>query len=775
MHVQSQVGRTLGARLGEVCQLVERRPALSRTALARELCGVFELRDGAGRLQVAGCLKALRGLEAHGHLVLPARRRVYGGSRGWRRLAGPVPLPAALPARVELVDGLELVLVATEAEYRRWNELMLREHPLGARPLVGRQLRYLLRATAGYLGAVGFAAAALQLRDRDAWMGWDRAQRQAHLDQVVGLSRLLIRPGVDCANLASKALSLACGVVADDFAGRYGYRPWLLESFVDPQQQQGTCYRAANWLRVGATCGRGRQDQYNQAATACKDIYLYVLEPRFRDYLGVCAPCPYPPLTVGEGLEPTAWAAHEFGGAPLGDQRLEKRLITIVEGKARAPAQSYLDTVQGDRAAVAGYYRFIEAPDDSQIEMAAMLQPHQQRTLQRMHSRATVLCLHDTTDLNYATLAACEGLGVIGKNQTTTETQGLRLHTSMAVTLEEGLPLGIVTAECYAPEGREPEGPDLRQLPLEQKETYRWLHALQTCTALTAALDGTAVIHVMDREADFFELFDGWRQDGRDQLIVRAKHNRQTATGVPLFDTVAQTPVQARLTVDIPRKSPRQKKGHTAAQPARDKRRAELLLRYTATALRPSPRSLSRDRPPVPVWLVHLQEETPPTDGSKTIEWFLLTTLPVDTPAVAEKVFRSYAKRWRIEEWHRILKTCCRAEEPAHRDAECLRRVLAVNMVIAWRILLMTLLGRELPALPPHILFSDDELEVLVRISRYFRRAIPTSLNDYIVATARLGGYLQRKHDSPPGALVLAKGMTDLAGLALGFALAKLE
>lgn len=776
MHEQNQVVRVLDGRLGEVCELVSSRPALGRTELARELCAAFGLRDVRGRPQVSGCLKALRGLERQGQLVLPARNRVYDGVRGWRRLASAVPLPAAVPPQVELVEGLELVLVTAEAEYRLWNELMLREHPLGERPLVGRQLRYLLVSSSGYLGAVGFAAAALQLRDRDRWIGWDRAQRQAHLDYVVCLSRLLIRPGVACANLASKALSLAVGVVADDFAQRYGYRPWLLESFVSAEQQ-GSCYRAANWIRVGATCGRGRQDQHHQATGAVKDIYLYVLEPQFRDYLGLSVPCPYPPLTVDAGLAATAWATHEFGGAPLGDERLGKRLITIAADKAQAPAQSYLDTVHGDRAAVAGYYRLIEGTDNNQIEMAAMLQPHQQRTLQRMHSRATVLCLHDTTDLNYATLAACEGLGVIGSNQTTTQTQGLRLHTSMAVTLEEGLPLGVIAAECYAPELHDPAVParPSHRVPLEEKETYRWRHALRTCTALTAALDGTEVIHVMDREADFFELFDGWREDGRDHLIIRAKHNRQTATGIRLFDAVAQTPVQARLIVDIPRKSPRQKKGKTAAQPARDKRRAELLVRYTATEVRPSSRSLSRNHPPVPAWLVHLQEATPPADGSKTIEWFLLTTLPVDTPEVAEKVFRSYAKRWRIEEWHRILKTTCRAEKPAHRDAEALRRLLAVNMVIAWRIALMTLLGRELPDLPPQFLFSDDEIEVLRRVSKYFRWVAPKSLNDHIITTARLGGYQQRKNDGPPGAEVLAKGLTELAGITLGFLIARRE
>jgi hypothetical protein len=777
MHEQTQVKRALGTRLAEVRQHVEQGWQHGRTAIARHVCQAFGLHDAAGRPQVAGCLKALRGLEQQGQLTLPPRRRPYGGTPQPRRLEAPVPAASGVPPQVEQVQGLQLVRVDSEAHYRLWNELLCREHPRGAGPLVGRQVRYLLASAHGYLGAVGFSAAALQLRARDAWIGWEAAQRQAHLDQVVGLSRLLIRPQVECANLASKALALACAALPDDFAQRYGYRPWLLESFVDAQHELGTCYQAANWIRVGTTCGRGRNAPSQRPTGSSKDIYLYVVDPRLRDYLGLPAPVRYPPLGVEEGLEMEDWAAAELAGAPLGDARLQRRLISIVQRQASAPASPFVDTVRGDRAAVAGYYRFIDAPDDSAIDMEAILQPHRERTLRRMHSQAEVLCLHDTTDLNYATLEACTGLGVIGTNQTRTQTHGLRLHTSFAVTVEEGLPLGVVAAQCYAPSGRDPDlpKPDPRQVPIEEKETYRWITALHTCTGLTAGLEGTRVIHVMDREADFFELFDAWREGGRDALLVRARHNRRTDSGVPLFDLVAHSPVRAELIVHIPRKSPRRKKGSTAAQPARAKRRAVLSVRYSKTCLQPPEEGPNRDKAPVPVCIVHVQEERPPADGSKAIEWFLLTTLAVDTSVAAEHVFHCYTKRWRIEEWHRVLKTSCRAEAPAHRDAEGLRRVLAMNMVIAWRILLLMLLGRELPQLSPQVVFSDVEIEVLDRIARYFGWASPHCLADYMVLTARLGGYLQRKHDGPPGAEVLARGMTDLMALCLGYVLAQLE
>jgi hypothetical protein len=129
-----------------------------------------------------------------------------------------------------------LVKVETSAQVRIWNELMLREHPRGAGPLVGVQLRYLIGSRHGWLGGLGFGASALQLKDRDRWMGWDGATRQKHLHRIIGLSRFLIRPAVHCRNLASRVLGMSLRQLPGDVEARYGYRPWLVESFVDTKR-----------------------------------------------------------------------------------------------------------------------------------------------------------------------------------------------------------------------------------------------------------------------------------------------------------------------------------------------------------------------------------------------------------------------------------------------------------------------------------------------------------------------------------------------------------
>lgn len=772
MTTQNEVKRTLRERFEDVGGWVGELAEKSRTALADEVCVRLGFLDARGRVQRGTCLKALRELEAEGLWRLPAPRRT-AAPRSPRRLPEAVEPPRGVPPSVEQVEGLRLRLVAVEADYRLWNELVVREHPLGGRPLVGRQVRYLVDSEHGCLGALGFAASALRLGDRDRWIGWDDAMRRAHLDRVVCLSRFLVRPAVHCANLASKVLAMAGEALPTDFERLYGYRPWLLETFVEQEAHTGASHRAANWEKVGQTCGRGRQDRGGQGGEPLKDIYVRVLDPGFRGHMGLAEPRPPAPLAPGEGLESESWASNEFGTAELGDLRLTRRLVSIAQAKGATPGASFLETVKGHPAAIAGYYRFLDRPDETPMDMDAILAPHRERTLRRMGALPEVLCVHDSTELNFSTLLACRGLGVIGKNQTATESRGLRLHSSFVVEPRDGLPLGLLGWRCDAPELKpERKGADPRHIPIEEKDTYRWIESLRDCAALDGALTGTHVIHVMDREADFFDLFHHWSLDRQDDLVVRAKHNRKGTEGVKTLDAVARLAPMATLDVDVPRKSARQKKARQAAQPPRPKRRATLTLRWAPTQVGPPAHGLSHELAPVAAWLLHAREENPPGDA-KPLEWFLLTTLPLLTLADAAKVLSYYAKRWRIEDWHRILKTCCRVEEPAHEDAECLKRLLAINMVVAWRLHLMTLLGREAPGLPAGTIFSDLEIRCMRLFARNYRLPPPADLGASVLLVAKLGGYIHRANDPPPGAEVLCRGFIRLSLMCDGLALAE--
>src|SRR5437870_3271824 len=288
MNVQNQIKRALSKpeAIEYIGRLLEEdEEFFTRTELAEVVCEQFGFQDPRGQHQIGGCLKGLRELEAKGWFQLP-KAQIQKGGPAPRRLSEAVAEPEGVPGEVGEVGRLELMLVEQESQMRIWNELMIREHPQGAGPLVGRQIRYLAGSEYGWLGAFGFAAPALQLADRDRWIGWDAEHRRRHLHGVVCLSRFLIRPSVECRNLASRLLSRSLERLVEDFERRYHYRPWLVESFVDISQFSGACYRAANWIRVGQTKGRGRQDRFTRREETIKDIYVYPLEKDFRARLG---------------------------------------------------------------------------------------------------------------------------------------------------------------------------------------------------------------------------------------------------------------------------------------------------------------------------------------------------------------------------------------------------------------------------------------------------------------------------------------------------------
>jgi len=319
MHLQNQIKRTLGQP--ESIDIVRSQLASNvhrdRTSLSKALCQHFNFHDARGGHQIGGCNKALRELERAGHFILPASTKPQS-IKSPRRLGIAVPDPVDVPAQVGGVQGLALSKVDSVDLMRIWNEMMICEHPQGAGPLVGCQLRYLINSEHGWLGGFAFSAAALKLRERDQWIGWDTDQHRQQLHRVLGMSRFLLRTSVHCHNLASTMLGMVLRQVGADFEAQYGYAPWLVESFVDTEHFLGTCYKAANWSAIGQTQGRGRQDREHKNAKSVKTIYVYAIEPNWRSKMGVTEPVGVQPLEIGQGLDANQWAAQEFSGVKLG-------------------------------------------------------------------------------------------------------------------------------------------------------------------------------------------------------------------------------------------------------------------------------------------------------------------------------------------------------------------------------------------------------------------------------------------------------------------------
>ncbi len=437
-----------------------------------------------------------------------------------------------------------------------------------------------------------------------------------------------------------------------------------------------------------------------------------------------------------------------------------------------------------DRAAVKGYYRLIDHPDESQVTPEHIVAPHRARTIERMRGQDTVLCIQDGTDLNFATHPGCEGLGIIGRNQTSAKTLGLHLHLTLAVS-GAGLPLGVLRCGFDAPslgEASPEQDPEKRDEEPSgnadtepddddsARRTRRWLDGLHDVAEAASEIPRKVrVISVMDREADFFELFDAQRRIGTVEVLVRAKHNRRLGQGLPkLFDALRNALADGHVEIDIARVSARPKASRKQARPARSARVARAEVHYRGLTLPSTVEGLA----PVTLWAVHVRETAPP-EGEKPIKWFLLTSVRVDGIEAALETIEHYLRCWRVEDFFRVLKSGCRAEHLGFHSAERLERALTIQAVIAWRLMLMTLLGREVPECDAELLFSDIELRFLTDYAADAALPAPRNLAGAMLLVALLGGYQNRKHDPPPGHQIMWRGYERMSLATLGYRIAE--
>lgn len=711
---------------------LEINPHHSRKSLAKKVCEQFNLSDWQNNLRVSSCMVELTNLGKMGKVALPSSRGT-GPKRnfpGMVRADNALPEPLDLADRVDNLTDLQVILVnSNDVELRKiWNELIISEHPQGNRRLVGRQVKYLIKSGDFWLGAIGFSCCALRLEARDNWIGWTDEERICYQDRVVNMSRFLIRNSVKCFNLASCVMSRTLKRVADDFEGMYGFRPWLVESFVDRDHFYGGCYKASNWQFVGHTKGRGRNDRYTRKSESVKDIYLYELSSELHNLSGFSGESQaeeFKAIGLDRGISNAEWSDHEFGNADLGDKRLTERLVKIASEKGAAPSHSYSTAVNGDRYAIKAYYNFLGNAND-EMSYDEILKPHGERTVQRMMGSETVYAVQDTSDLNYSTLKGCAGLGIIAKAKNSKGTLGLSLHSVFMVN-DQGIPLGIGHSECYAPELAS-NSKNRNSLPIEDKESYRWLSSYRKTIDICKRCPRTRVISVMDREADIYEIYqEVYKNNNCVPVVIRAQHNRcLVGSEEKLFEKLANSNETFNAEIEIPPQRSREGKGKKPVRPALPARTAELTISYEEVIICPPATCLKKGWEPITLYAVYARENNPPK-GAESIKWFLLTTQKVLSGKDALECVRIYKLRWRIEEFHRVLKSGCKVEKHMQRTAEKLKLLIAVDMVIAWRIMLLSLLGREHPEISCDLVFSKYEWQALALVSK---KTLNSAAND---------------------------------------------
>ena len=431
----------------------------------------------------------------------------------------------------------------------------------------------------------------------------------------------------------------------------------------------------------------------------------------------------------------------ELADLDLGDARLNRRAGTLIETLGQRPDQS-IPAACGSWKETKAAYRLFDADP---VTAQKLLEPHYHCTLERMTAHPTVLCIQDTTELDYTGKSDLQGLGTLNDETR----RGLYLHPTLAVTPER-LPLGIL--DCWS-----------WTRPLaEGKESIRWLEGYQRLgdaqqTLWEQAFD-TRLVYLADRVADLFEIDAEHRrqlerQEQAADWLIRAQHDRSTFDGQKLWSAVDATPELGRVEFDLPASKKRQ-----------GRKIVQSLQAARITLMAPQGHANS---PPIAVTALLAREISPPA-GETPIEWLLLTNLDVATLDQAEQKLSWYLCRWQVEIFFRILKSGCKIEALQLEKIERLEPAIMCYMLIAWRVLFFTMVGREGPELPCNLIFDDDEWQAVYIVSnKQPPPRTPPTLNDMIRMIAGFGGFLNRTADGLPGPQTLWIGLERTKDFAL--------
>ena len=451
------------------------------------------------------------------------------------------------------------------------------------------------------------------------------------------------------------------------------------------------------------------------------------------------------------------WAEMEFGPCDFGDKRLDKRLELIASTFARSPGASIPKGSVHWKGAK-GSYRFF---NNEKVTPERILFPHTESTKNRFENRPVILAIQDTTVLNYSSHKATSGLGPGGNR----EDRGLILHPTLAVSVD-GTPLGILNLQVWERDEEwfsELSRDARRKIKLEDKESFKWIKSYREICKIQAEKDNNvSFVTVCDREGDMYDFFlDHYKANEEHQpaadILVRASKNRKLEeNSTYLWDFMNSLDHFDEYTIQAPRR---------VGKPARE---VSLELRYSeVTIRRPHHRDKPKENPSLKLYAVYTMEKNPPK-GEEPISWMLLTTIPVLNYEDAVEKIEWYMNRWVIEIFFKTLKSGCKTEERQLKTVDSLKSCITVDCIIAWRILFLTLIGRELPNLSADVIFTDYEWKAL-HCKTFQTSVIPKSvptLHTVMIQVARLAGFLARKGDGFPGPKLMQEGLKILYEIA---------
>lgn len=446
----------------------------------------------------------------------------------------------------------------------------------------------------------------------------------------------------------------------------------------------------------------------------------------------------------------------ELDGIDLGDQRRDRRACQVIEKLGKQPGNSLPSALGGWGETKAAYRLF----QHEAVTPQKILAPHFEATLERIKQHPVVLVAEDTTELDYSTKKDIVGLGTLNY-----ETRhGLYLHSALAITPER-LSLGQLNAWSWT-----------RPFEDADKESIRWVEGYQRVCEYQQRLQhealandqvATQLVYLADREGDLYEIFAErehllQRGESAADWLIRSQHDRKILTDAgheaKISDQLAKAPSLGEIEFLLPK-----------GRDARPARTVTQTLRATSVTLKPQ-----RKGDPLLTVTALLAEEEHPPQGEEAIRWILITNLKITTLQQAKEKLDWYLARWQIEVFFKILKSGCKVEELQLEHVERIEKALAFYLIIAWRVLYLTMLGRECPELPCNLVFEDEEWQAVYIVTKKAPPPkSPPSMDEMIRMIAGYGGFLNRKGDGNPGPQTLWIGLQRCRDFALAIEAAK--
>lgn len=452
-----------------------------------------------------------------------------------------------------------------------------------------------------------------------------------------------------------------------------------------------------------------------------------------------------------------SWVDLELEEIDLGDQRLNRRATKILDTLGLAPGRTIPQAFQAWNEVKACYNFF----NNGQVSDEKLLEPHIAKTVERIKEHSVVLLLSDTSELDYTTKEA-----MVGRERLSNKKKGLWIHSTIAVTPER-LMLGVVGAHFWSRQTEVAKDEAAYRTardnaPIEEKESYRWIQSYKRACEIAKETPETQIINITDREGDIIELYQhALKQGCKASFIIRSQYDRivrnedsETETAdKKLRQKLNQSPALGELEFTIAARGPRQA------------RKVKQTLKATTVTLQRKSKNIK-----VKVNAVMSIEENPP-GGESPLVWVFITDLPIKTFEDVTRIISYYLCRWEVELFFKVLKSGCKIEERQLQTTERMKGLIAIFMILSWRVLFTMMLGRICSEMSSSDLFDEAEWKSVYKILNR-KKALPRKpprLGEFIKMVATLGGYVEQKEGEPPGVKVMWKGMARMIDFSIAW------